>query len=60
MPAGCKLIIDHHSDQDHETDEKIYESGYDGRRRNDQSGEVNFADQIGAAYQTVGRFTQSV
>ena len=60
VPAGCKLIIDHHSDQDNETDEEIYESGYQGRRGNDQPGEVNFADQIGVAYQTVGRFTQGV
>ena len=57
MPAGCELIIDHHSDQDNETDEEINESGYQGRRGNDQSGKVNLADQIGVADQTVGRFT---
>ena len=60
LPAGCELIIDHHSDQDNETDEEIDESGYQGCRGNDQSGEVNFADQIGVADQTVGRFAQCV
>ncbi len=60
LPDGCELIIEHHSDQDNETDEEIDESGYEGRRGNDQSGEVNLADQIGVADQTVGRFTQGV
>jgi|SRR3989304_2593858 len=60
VPAGCELIIDHHSYEDNETDEEIYESGHQGRCGNDQSGEVNLADQIGIADQTVGRFTQCV
>ena len=60
LPARCELIIEHHSDQDNETDEEIDKSSYQGRRGNDQSGEVNLADQIGVADQTVGRFTQGV
>jgi len=54
LPAGCELITDHHSDKNNETDEEIYESCYQGRRGNDQPGEVNLADQISVADQTVG------
>ena len=60
LPAGCELIIDHHSGQDNKTDEEIDESAYQGRRGNDQPREVNLADQIGVADQAVGRFTQGV
>ena len=60
LPTGCKLIIDHHSDQDNKTDEEINESGYQGRRGNDQSGKVNLTDQIGVADQAIGRFTQCI
>ena len=39
---------------------EIDESGYQGYRGNDQPGEVNLADQIGVADQTVGRFREGV
>ena len=42
------MIINHHPQQNDETDEEVNESGYYCGDRNNQTGEIDLADQIGA------------
>ena len=60
MPAGGELIIEHHAEQDNETDEEIDKGCYLRSGGDDQPGEVNFADEAGVADEAVGGFAQGV
>jgi len=53
LPAGKKLIPDHHPQEDDEADEKIDKGGDKGGGGDDQPGEIDLADEVGVVDQAV-------
>ena len=58
MPAGEKLVPEHHPDEDDEADEEIDKRHDYCGRGHDKAGEINLADEVGVADEAVGRFRQ--
>lgn len=58
VPVRGESIVGHESQQNYETDEEIHEGSHHRGGGNDQPWKVDFADQVGVAYQAVGRFSQ--
>ena len=58
MPAGQKLVPEHHPDEDDEADEEIDKRHHHGGRGHDEAGEIDLADEVGVADEAVGRLRQ--